>query len=120
MLIDSDTILGQIIGAIQCKDCAAGNYQGEIGNSTCVACSGGEYSGAGASICTQCDDGKYSPLTDSHLSCTLCPRGTYSVRVAAAAGSGLTDRGVTACTPCAIGIPYAYIISLLSYDWMGG
>ena len=70
-----------------CTDCPAGYYGPNPGATSCVACSGGNFSRAGMSSCLTCDPGTYAKVASSH--CTDCEAGKFAF-----------DSGRSACTSC--------------------
>ncbi len=83
--------------------CMAGTY---LSGSSCVNCSAGTYSAAGATSCTKCPAGTFSDEEGSSV-CTKCPARTYSN----AGSSGClicpagtySAGGVSVCTTCPAG-----------------
>ena len=77
-----------------CSDCPAGWYQSLVGQSACIACDVGRFSGAraatSATSCQACRPGSFSESGSSL--CKECSNGTFQV----AAGQG-------SCIPCESG-----------------
>ncbi|MCC6460649.1 MAG: lamin tail domain-containing protein [Saprospiraceae bacterium] len=93
-------------GAAECLNCAAGSYQGQSGQTSCVSCPPGKYSDVqGATECLNCAAGSYQGQS-GQTSCVACPPGKYSdvqgatecVNCAAGTYQGLS--GQTSCTAC--------------------
>ena len=100
------TSTGACSGGTISITCNAGYY---LSNGTCVKCSAGTYSAAGATSCTSCGTGKYSAAGAS--SCSTCPSG-YRNGAAAASQSAcvgaFTKTGSqTACSQPANSTSYA-------------
>lgn len=66
------------IGAFQCTECDAGNYQDLAGQSACIPCEEGTSAKAVASkFCTRCEAGSYTHEKGASA-CTWCERGRYA------------------------------------------
>ena len=74
-----------------CRDCLAGEYQDEKGQTSCKPCKKGEYQASpGQTSCKPCPDGKSTTTTgrSRKVDCT-CPAGTYQ-----------SDVGKSSCKQC--------------------
>ena len=95
---------GTYLSGNSCVACSAGYYSA-AGASACTKCSAGYFSGSGASSCSACSAGTYSGAGAS--SCTSCPAGKYSGSAASscsncAAGKYSTG-GASSCSTCTAG-----------------
>ena len=99
---------GDIAELLACRDCAAGKSSAATQatlESTCVSCTPGQISDAGAGACTPCPVGSFS---SNYVSCALCPSGTWSSTLSASSGSSCEDcapgmyseAGAESCTTC--------------------
>lgn len=95
---------GTYLSGSSCVNCSAGTYSA-AGASSCTTCPAGTYSGMGASACAKCSAGTYSKAGSS--GCLTCAAGTYS---AAGASVCTTCRagtysaaGASSCTTCPAG-----------------
>ncbi len=81
-----------VTGSVACLNCAAGSYQDQPGQTSCIACEAGTFSNiTGATSCTPCPAGTYNDLT-GQTECQSCPAGKFS-----------NVSGATSCTPCPAG-----------------
>ena len=65
---------GTYLSGNSCVQCSAGYYSA-AGANNCSACAAGQYSGVGATSCTACRAGTYS--TGASSSCSTCTAGYY-------------------------------------------
>jgi hypothetical protein len=82
-------------GSSVCTPCAPGFFAGSYGQSECVVCRPGSYSQEAAGVCPLCENGRYNPVEGAaaclncepgrysdilgeNVSCTPCPRASYS------------------------------------------
>ncbi|MCK6690466.1 MAG: lamin tail domain-containing protein [Thermoanaerobaculia bacterium] len=95
-----------VTGATACLNCAAGSYQDQQGQTSCIACPPGKFSNVtGATACQSCAAGSYQDQP-GQSSCTACPPGSFSSATGSvacqscAAGSYQDQPGQTSCTAC--------------------
>ena len=70
------------VPATQCKDCPAGTSSAKVGqttNNTCVQCTIGHTSLAGAKDCTRCPTGKVDHDQNAATPCDKCPAGSVAM-----------------------------------------
>ena len=73
---------------VTCKDCVAGQYQGQTGQVSCVACGTGEYQPARAqSACIACLNGKYRDTSAAASSADAVEAGVVSTGTPTGPGS---------------------------------
>lgn len=89
------------MGQTECLDCPEGSYSGYRSNEcftcpegqavidrTCSTCPEGSYYDANAATCTECLPGTFQPLSGLVSSCETCPEGSFS------------GFGYASCVPC--------------------
>ena len=96
---------GTYLSGNSCVQCSAGYYSA-AGANNCSACAAGQYSGVGAASCTACGAGTYS--TGASSSCSTCTAGYYcpgnSNRVSCPSGY-TSASGSSAQSNCYISVP---------------
>ena len=98
------------IGATSCKLCEAGNYNNRTGQSSCnTKCEAGKYSLDGASFCQICPGGRISTKIGSSSSnnCNLVPLGKYAISntksMDCPSGRYADVQGLSSCKLCGAG-----------------
>ncbi len=97
-------------GQSYCSSCPAGKMAAlsATSQSTCIACTPGQYSVTGSVICMSCPPGEISAGSGA-AACTRCPMGTFSAGYTSASctdcapGKYAQDEGTGSCTVCPTG-----------------